>query len=48
MSEQQTAPSTVAAGSKASSTPPDKPCMIIGTMVHAKAWPKDKYPAPGL
>ncbi len=26
----------------------DKPCMIIGTMVHATTWPKDKYPAPGL
>jgi len=26
----------------------DKPCMIIGTMVHANAWPKDEYPAPGL
>ncbi len=26
----------------------DKPCMIIGTMVHATPWPKDKYPAPGL
>jgi mannose-6-phosphate isomerase-like protein (cupin superfamily) len=26
----------------------DKPCMIIGVMVHAKPWPADKYPAPGL
>jgi len=26
----------------------DKPCMIIGTMVHANPWPKDEYPAPGL
>jgi mannose-6-phosphate isomerase-like protein (cupin superfamily) len=26
----------------------EKPCMIIGTMVHATPWPKDKYPAPGL
>ena len=26
----------------------DKPCMIIGTMVHANPWPADKYPAPGL
>jgi len=26
----------------------DKPCMIIGTMVHATQWPKDKYPASGL
>jgi mannose-6-phosphate isomerase-like protein (cupin superfamily) len=26
----------------------DKPCMIIGVMVHAKAWPADRYPAPGL
>jgi len=26
----------------------DKPCMIIGVMVHAKSWPKDKYPAEGL
>jgi mannose-6-phosphate isomerase-like protein (cupin superfamily) len=26
----------------------DKPCMIIGVMVHANAWPKDKYPAEGL
>jgi mannose-6-phosphate isomerase-like protein (cupin superfamily) len=26
----------------------DKPCMIIGTMVHATPWLKDKYPAPGL
>jgi mannose-6-phosphate isomerase-like protein (cupin superfamily) len=23
----------------------DKPCMIIGVMVHANPWPKDKYPA---
>lgn len=22
----------------------DKPCMIIGVMVHATPWPKDKYP----
>jgi mannose-6-phosphate isomerase-like protein (cupin superfamily) len=26
----------------------DKPCMIIGVMVHANPWPKDQYPAPGL
>ena len=26
----------------------DKPCMIIGVMVHATPWPKEKYPAPGL
>ena len=26
----------------------DKPCMIIGVMVHANPWPPDKYPAPGL
>ena len=26
----------------------DKPCMIIGVMVHANPWPKDKYPAEGL
>ena len=26
----------------------DKPCMIIGVMVHAKAWAKDLYPAAGL
>ncbi len=26
----------------------DKPCMIIGVMVHANPWPADKYPAPGL
>src|SRR5260370_3012160 len=26
----------------------DKPCMIIGTMVHANPWPGDKYPPPGL
>jgi hypothetical protein len=23
----------------------NKPCMIIGVMVHANPWPKDKYPA---
>jgi quercetin dioxygenase-like cupin family protein len=26
----------------------DKPCMIIGVMVHANPWPKDQYPAEGL
>jgi hypothetical protein len=26
----------------------DKPCMIIGTMVHANPLPKDEYPAAGL
>jgi mannose-6-phosphate isomerase-like protein (cupin superfamily) len=26
----------------------DKPCMIIGVMVHAHPWPKDQYPAEGL
>lgn len=26
----------------------DKPCMIVGTMVHANPWPKDQYPAEGL
>ena len=26
----------------------DKPCMIIGVMVHAAPWPTDEYPAPGL
>ena len=26
----------------------DKPCMIIGTMVHANPRPADEYPAPGL
>jgi mannose-6-phosphate isomerase-like protein (cupin superfamily) len=26
----------------------DKPCMIIGVMVHADPWPADKYPAAGL
>jgi hypothetical protein len=26
----------------------DKPCMIIGVMVHANPWPKDRYPAEGL
>lgn len=26
----------------------DKPCMIIGVMVHADPWPADRYPAPGL
>ncbi len=26
----------------------DKPCMIIGVMVHAKPWPKELYPPPGL
>jgi quercetin dioxygenase-like cupin family protein len=26
----------------------DKPCMVIGVMVHANPWPADKYPAPGL
>ena len=26
----------------------DKPCTIIGVMVHANPWPKDQYPAPGL
>ena len=26
----------------------DKPCMIIGVMVHAKPWPADSYPAAGL
>lgn len=26
----------------------DKPCMIIGVMVHANPWPKDQYPADGL
>ena len=26
----------------------DKPCMIIGVMVHATPWPKDQYPAEGL
>ena len=25
----------------------DKPCMIIGVMVHAKPWPEGEYPAPG-
>ena len=23
----------------------DKPCVIIGVMVHANLWPKDKYPS---
>lgn len=26
----------------------EKPCMIIGVMVHSNPWPPDKYPAPGL
>ena len=26
----------------------DKPCMIVGVMVHADPWPADKYPATGL
>ena len=26
----------------------DKPCLIIGVMVHAHPWPKDQYPAEGL
>ena len=26
----------------------DRPCMIIGVMVHAKPWPAEKYPAVGL
>jgi mannose-6-phosphate isomerase-like protein (cupin superfamily) len=26
----------------------DKPCMIIGVMVHAHPWPKNQYPAEGL
>jgi len=26
----------------------DKPCMIMGVMVHAKPYPKDAYPAEGL
>ena len=26
----------------------DKPCMIVGVMVHAKPWPADSYPAAGL
>ena len=26
----------------------DKPCMIIGVMVHAKPYPKELYPADGL
>jgi uncharacterized cupin superfamily protein len=26
----------------------DKPCMIIGVMVHAHPWPQDQYPAEGL
>ena len=26
----------------------DKPCMIIGVMVHANPYPKDMYPAEGL
>ena len=26
----------------------NEPALIIGTMTHANAWPKDRYPAPGL
>jgi mannose-6-phosphate isomerase-like protein (cupin superfamily) len=26
----------------------DKPCMLMGVMVHAKPYPKDVYPAEGL
>jgi mannose-6-phosphate isomerase-like protein (cupin superfamily) len=26
----------------------DRPCMIIGVMVHANPWPRDQYPADGL
>lgn len=26
----------------------DKPCMIVGVMVHAKPYPKEVYPAEGL
>jgi mannose-6-phosphate isomerase-like protein (cupin superfamily) len=26
----------------------DRPCMIVGVMVHANPWPKDKYPPSGL
>jgi mannose-6-phosphate isomerase-like protein (cupin superfamily) len=26
----------------------DKPCMIIGVMVHANSWPMNEYPAQGL
>jgi len=26
----------------------EKPCMIVGMMVHAKPYPKDVYPAEGL
>jgi uncharacterized cupin superfamily protein len=26
----------------------DKPCMIVGVMVHFKPYPKDVYPALGL
>lgn len=25
----------------------DKPCMIVGVMVYANPWPKDKYPPSG-
>ena len=26
----------------------DKPCMLMGVMVHSKPYPKDVYPAKGL
>lgn len=26
----------------------DKPCVIVGVMVHSDPWPKDQYPAEGL